>query len=131
MAVIYLKDKPEAESFSYAYVEDADGKLVRVAIDNMKKALGLVEPVDASITLLADNWTLTDDGTYYTQAVTVEGVTEYSRVELQATPNQITSLMNDEIALFIGNESGTITAYCINGTPSMDMTFDIRITEVV
>lgn len=131
MAVIYLKDKPEAESFSYAYVEDAEGKLVRVAINNIKKVLGLVEPFDAEVTLLASNWTLSENGAYYMQPVTIEGTTENSRVELQATPDQIIQLMNDELTLFIGNEKGVITAYCVNGTPTFDMTFDVRITEVL
>ncbi len=131
MGVIYLKDKPEAESFSYAYVEDAEGKLVRVAIENMKKVLGLVEPFDAEVTLLAANWTLSENGAYYIQPVTIEGTTENSRVELQAAPDQIIRLMNDELTLFMGNEKGVITAYCVNGTPTFDMTFDVRITEVL
>lgn len=131
MGVIYLKDKPETESFSYAYVEDVEGKLVRVSISNMKKVLGLVEPFDAEVTLLADNWTLSENGAYYIQPVTIEGTTENSRVELQATPDQIIRLMNDELTLFIGNEKGVIIAYCVNGTPTFDMTFDVRITEVL
>lgn len=129
MGVIYLKDKPETESFSYAYVEDSEGKLVRVATNNMKKVLGLVEPFDAEITLLAANWTLSENGAYYMQPVTIEGTTENSRVGLQATPDQIIQLMNDELTLFIGNEKGVIAAYCVNGTPAFDMTFDVRITE--
>ena len=131
MGVIYLKDKPEAESFSYAYVEDAEGKLVRVAIDNMKKVLGLVDPIDSEITLLSGSWTLSENGLYYTQVVTIEGTTENSRVELEPTPDQIIQLMNQELTLFMGNTGGTIAAYCVNGVPSEDMTFEVRITGVV
>ena len=131
MGVVYLKDKPEAESFSYAYVEDAEGKLVRVATANLKKVLGLIEPIDMEIKLLADSWTLSENGTYYIQPVTIEGITVNSRVELKATPEQIIELRNDELALFIGNENGTVAAYCMHGTPSEDMTFEVRITEVL
>lgn len=131
MGVIYLKDKPEVESFSYAYVEDAEGKLVRVALKSMKKVLGLLDPIETEITLLADGWTLSENGAYYVQPVRIEGTTKNSRVELLATPDQIIQLMNEELTLFIGNASGDIMAHCVNGTPNEDMTFEIKITEVV
>lgn len=131
MGVIYLKDKPEVESFSYAYVEDAEGKLVRVALENMKKVLGLLDPIETEITLLADGWTLSENGAYYMQPVNIEGTTKNSRVELLATPDQIIQLMIEELTLFIGNKNGNIVAHCVNGTPSEDMTFEIKITEVV
>lgn len=131
MGVIYLKDKPEVDTFSYAYVEDVEGNFRRVTLENMRKALGLLDPIETEITLLAANWVLCDTGAYYTQPVTIEGTTENSRVELLATPDQIVRLMNDELTLFIGNANGTITAYCVGGTPSDDITFEIRVTEVV
>lgn len=40
MGVTYIKDKPEADSFAYAYVEASDGSLVKIALDKMKDALG-------------------------------------------------------------------------------------------
>ena len=131
MGVIYLKDKPEVESFSYAYVEDAEGALRRVAIDKMKLALGIIEPFDANITLLADNWVLSENGKYYTQFVTIDGTTAKSVVELRPTPEQAIDLMNDELTLFMGNDNGTIIAHCVNGTPSEDLTFEVRIREDV
>lgn len=131
MGTVYLKDKPESDSFSYAYVEDADGKLVRVAISNMKKVLGLIDPIATEITLMSDNWTLSENGSYYTQSVTIEGTTANSRVELLTTPDQLVRLMNDEITLFIGNDNGNIRAYCVNNIPSEDLTLEVRITEVV
>lgn len=131
MGLIYLKDNPEAESFSYAYVEDENGNLVRVALSNFRRALGIFDPIDTEITLLANSWTLCATGAYYTQPVTLEGITENSRVELRATPDQIVQLMHDELTLFIGNENGVLTAYCVNGTPSEDLVIEVRITEVL
>lgn len=130
MGLVYMKDKPEAESFQYAYVEDADGNLVRVAVENMKATLGIVDPMDVKITLDADGWVLSADAAYYTQELTIDGATVNSKVELQPTIDQLVQLMNDEITIFIGNEDGVITAYSVNGKPSEDMTFDARITEV-
>lgn len=131
MGVIYLNNKPETESFSYAYVETEEGAFVRVSKENMKKALGLVDPIDTEITLLADKWALSDDGMYYTQIVTIEGTTANSAIKLRPTPSQTIQLMNDELTLFMGNDNGVITAHCVNGTPSEDMTIEIRITEEV
>jgi hypothetical protein len=130
MGIVYLKDKPESESFSYAYVEDADGNLVRVSKDKLKKELGIVDPFNAKITLLRDEWTIDEDSKYYFQPVILDEITLYSRVELLATPKQIVQLMNEEITLFLGNDEGTIYAYCVNGIPSADMSFDVRVTEV-
>lgn len=131
MGVIYLKDKPEVESFSYAYVEDAEGKLVRVALESMKKALGLIEPIETEITLLADGWTLSENGAYYVQPVSIEGITANSVVELRPTPEQAINIMTDELVLFIGNDNGVIVAHCVNGVPSEDLTFEVRIKEDV
>lgn len=131
MGVVYLKDKPEADSFSYAYVEDAEGKIVRVTIDVIKKMLGLVDPIETEITLLSDHWTISNSGAYYTQPVVIEGITKNSKVELLATPDQMIRLMNDELTLFMGNDNGTIMAYCVNGTPSEDMSFEVRVSEVM
>lgn len=131
MGVVYLKDKPEAKSFSYAYVEDAEGKLVRVATEDMKKVLGLVDPIDTEITLLAANWTLSENGAYYEQVINIDGITAKSVVSLRPTPEQVIRLMNDELTLFIGNDNGTVIAHCVNGTPSEDITFEVRIEEDV
>lgn len=131
MGVIYLKDKPEVESFSYAYVEDAEGKLVRVALESMKKVLGLLDPIETEITLLADGWTLSENGAYYIQPVSIEGLTRKSVVDLRPTPEQTIKLINDELILFIGNDNGNAIAHCTNGVPSEDLTFEVRIEEDV
>lgn len=134
MGIFYLKDKPEADSFSYAYVETAEGSFIRVSKENMKKALGLIAPIDTEITLLASNWALCDTGAYYTQLVTLEEgitITANSKVELRPTPDQVVQLMHDELALFISNDNGVVTAYCVNGTPSENLTYEVRIKEEV
>lgn len=130
MGATSINTKPEAESFSYAYVEDADGKLVRVAVENMKAVLGIAASVSVEITLYADAWTISSDETYYTQIVNIDGVTINSRVDLTPTPAQIIQLMNEEVSMFLANEDGVITAYCINGTPSTTMTISAIISEV-
>lgn len=131
MGVVYLKDKPEAESFIYAYMEDADGNLVRISIENIKKVLRINTSNDTEITLTMAGWTLSEDGSCYTQEIKIMDSTENSRVDLQPTPAQIIQLMNDEVSIFVANDNGVILAYSINGIPSTDMTFKVIITEVM
>lgn len=138
MGVIYLKDNPEAESFSYAYVENAYGELVRISLVSLINLLGNASGGGGGnttvflgeVTLPKANWVESEDGTYYTQNVVIEGVRSISKIDLQPTAVQIIQLMNEEITMFIANESDVTTAYSVNGIPSTDMTIKVAITEV-
>lgn len=81
-----------------------------------------------TINLLASNWTGINSP--YSQVVTVNGVTENSKIDLQPTPTQLIELQNDDIALMISNENGTVTAYALNYKPISDYTMQVLITEV-
>lgn len=83
------------------------------------------------ITLKAASWTASSDGSYYTQTVAIENATENSKVDLQPTPEQIISLINDGISMFASNENGTIKVYAVGDKPSSDMTIQATKTEVV
>ena len=131
MGLIYARNKPEAESFSYAYVEAADGSFVRVSIDNIKKVLGINTTTSTIITLTATDWVASADGSYFTQILTLDGSTENSRIDLQPTPAQIIQLIQDEASIFVANDDGVITAYSVNATPSTDMVFNATVTEVL
>lgn len=129
MADIYLNSKPVSESFAYAYVEDSDGKLVRIALDDMKLLLGSGY-VDGEITVVADSWVESENGEYFTQSVAVPNATVNSRIDLDPSPEQIIQLINESVSMFISNENGAIKAYALGSAPSTDMTFKIRISEV-
>lgn len=81
-----------------------------------------------TINLLASNWTGINSP--YSQVVTVNGVTENSKIDLQPTPTQLIELQNDDIALMISNDNGTVTAYALNYKPTSDYTMQVLITEV-
>lgn len=131
MAEVYMKDKPEAESFAYAYVEDSAGKLVRISLANLKEVIRLSEaPISVNLDLLEASWVASSDGTYYTQSPTIEAGTANSKVDLNPTPEQIIELMLAEITIFIANNNGVFTAYAVNGKPANDMTIEAIITEV-
>lgn len=85
----------------------------------------------ATITLADDEWT--GDGPYE-QVVSITGVTltEYSKVDLQPTPDQIDALIDDGVsALQTENDDGTLTVYAMDAVPSETMTIQCTITEVV
>ena len=128
MADIYLNSKPVTANFSYAYVEDPDGKVKRISLENLKMLLG-VGYVEGVITVLADNWIASDDGTYYTQEVTMPNITNISKIEWDATPEQLIQLMQESISMFVGNNQGVVTVFAYNGIPSTDMVIKVRITE--
>lgn len=131
MGLSHLKNKPEADSFKYAYVEDADGNIVKVATEKIKSVLGIDTRTAAEVTLYANSWIVSDDGDYYTQSLAIDGVTSNSKVDLNPTPAQIIQIMNEEISIFLANDDGVITAYSINDKPSTNMTFAVTITEVM
>lgn len=48
MGTTNIINKPEADSFKYSFVEDADGKLVKISLDNIKKILNYISANDSS-----------------------------------------------------------------------------------
>lgn len=83
------------------------------------------------ITLLANGWTKASDNSYYVQTVELADVTKNTKVDLQPTPQQLISFINDSISMFAANESGVINVYAIGGKPASDMTLQVTKTEVV
>lgn len=48
MGTVNIHSKPESESFRYAFAEDAEGKLVKVSFDNIKRLLNYISAEDES-----------------------------------------------------------------------------------
>lgn len=48
MGTVSIHSKPESDNFKYAFVEDAEGKLVKVSLDNIKKLLNYISADDSS-----------------------------------------------------------------------------------
>ena len=64
-------------------------------------------------------------------AVSIEGVTAASKVDLQPTPEQLTQMITDGVtALQIANNNGTLTAYALGATPTTEMVLQCTVTEV-
>ena len=79
---------------------------------------------------LSENWTSNSDGTF-TQVITVENSTEKSKIDLQPDSTTINQLLSDGVAaLYIANNGGTLTAYAIEGAPTVALTIQATLTEV-
>ena len=82
-----------------------------------------------SVDLIAANWEGADS--LYSQVVTVNGATEYSKVDLNPTVEQLSIFHNKDITFVTENDGGVITVYCIGQKPLIDYTMQITLTEVV
>ena len=82
----------------------------------------------AYITLPASAWV--GGAGNFGQIVNVEGVTEYSKVDLQPSAEQLIVFHNKDIAFTTENEDGVITVRVIGDKPTNDYTIQATITEV-
>lgn len=78
--------------------------------------------------LLSSNWVGTESP--YSQVVSVDGVTEHSKVDLQPSVEQLEMFHGMDIAFSTENENGVVTVYVIGDKPTQDYTIQATITEV-
>ena len=106
-------------------------KRIRTAIGDLQidyNALANKPIKMTTVNLIAENWI--GDNSPYSQVINVNGVTSNSKLDLQPTAAQLSELQNDDIALMLENNSGTVTAYALNYKPISDYTMQVLITEV-
>ena len=80
------------------------------------------------INLLASDWTPDGSGRYF-QDVKLDCATEYSKIDLQPTAEQILSLQSDGAELQVINNKGNIKAYSYGGKPSINLIMQATIEE--
>lgn len=83
----------------------------------------------ASVSLPASKWT--GSNSLYSQVVTIPGITEYSKVDLLPSVEQLAIFFNKNVSFVTENEDGVVTVYAIGDKPTLDYTMQISITEVV
>lgn len=85
-------------------------------------------PWKTSVTLASANWS--GNGPY-TQSVTISGVLSNSKVDIQPNATALQQMITDGCsAIYIDNNSGTLTAHAIGSAPTADLTVQVTITEV-
>ena len=82
----------------------------------------------ATISMPAIYWSNT--GSPYSQTVTVNNITNNSKIDLQPTVEQLSQLQDAETALMVVNDNGVVTAYAIGSKPTVDYTIQATIVEI-
>lgn len=82
-----------------------------------------------TITLFASAWVMSEEN-QYVQIIHIEGITEYSKVDLQPTPEQLAVFYEKDVTFVAENKGGKVTVYCIGQQPTNDYTMQATITEV-
>lgn len=93
--------------------------------------LGSLNKTNARISyvdLLSANWVGT--ASPYSQVVTIEGVTEFSQVDLTPSIEQLVIFYEKDLGFVTENEDGVVTVYAIGQKPENDYTIQVTITEV-
>lgn len=82
----------------------------------------------SEVTIRAANW-VANGATYY-QVVAIDGVTEYSQVDLKPSVEQLAIFHDKDLAFVTENDGGIVTVYAIGEKPENDYTIQVSITEV-
>jgi hypothetical protein len=86
-------------------------------------------PKLTNVSMLASSWI--GESNPWSQVVTINGVTDNSKIDLQPTALQIVELQDNDIALIAENTNGIVTIYALGSKPTKDYTMQALITEVV
>ena len=81
-----------------------------------------------NVSLPASAWTGSDK--LWSQVVTIPATTEYSKVDLLPSAEQLAFFHKKDIAFTTENEDGVITVFAIGDKPTNDYTIQAVVTEV-
>lgn len=82
----------------------------------------------SSVTLYSWDWV--GDDSPYSQVVTIDKATKYSKIDLQPSPEQLALFHDKDLAFVTENDDGVITVYAIGDKPTATHTIQVTITEV-
>lgn len=82
----------------------------------------------AEIQLLASKWI--GDESPYSQVINIEGITEYSQIDLKPSVAQLAVFHDKDLAFVTENDDGVVTVYALGDKPSNDYIMQVAITEV-
>lgn len=80
------------------------------------------------LTLTADGWKGAESP--YFQTVTVSGLSNFSKVDLLPSPEQLEHFRDRELALTTCNEDGVLTVYAIGSCPLEEIIIQAALQEV-
>ena len=85
----------------------------------------------SEVTLDAKYWVSENtEGSLHSQLALIDGVTEYSQVDLTPSVEQLAVFYEKDITFVTENDGGLVTVYAIGQKPQNDYTIQVTITEV-
>jgi hypothetical protein len=82
----------------------------------------------SSVTLESAKWTGTDN--LHSQVVNIENITEFSKVDLLPSVEQLAIFESKNVTFVTENEDGVVTVFAIGDKPTQNYTMQVSITEV-
>ena len=82
----------------------------------------------SEVALPAANWV--GEGHLYYQVISIDGVTEYSQVDLTPSVEQLVIFYEKDLTFVTENDGGVVTVYAIGQKPENDYAIQVTITEV-
>ena len=113
-------------------IKESDTEALLDEINALKETINelyaklLVKTVQ--ISLLGSKWEKIGDN-HYAQIINIEGITQYSKVDLQPTTEQLAIFYEKDVSFVAENDDGIITIYCIGQNPINDYIIQATITE--
>lgn len=113
-----------------AYQYAVEGGYKGTEVEFMQKLAGYNESSAriGEVVLSASDWA--GEGNLYSQVVSIDGVTEYSQVDLTPSVEQLVIFYEKDLSFVTENEDGVVTVYAIGQKPQNDYTIQVTITEV-
>lgn len=114
------------------YIESNDVATKEFVTEKLLELVNKAAPTPASITLYAGKWKKGTEGNMWYQVVNVENatVTEYSKIDLQPSPEQLCIFHEKDMAFVTLNENGVVIVFCIGQKPTNDYTLQATVMEV-
>ena len=109
----------------------SEEQIAKAVADYLEKHPISTDPniLTRDVELLAANW-VTESEEKHSQVVSIDCVTENSKVDLTPTEDQLIIWRQKELAFTTKNIGGVVTVYAIGQKPENDYTIQVTITEV-
>ena len=127
-----LKDKKCSVYNNNATEEELVTVNIAELYDKINELEALVDRLlikTVTVELLSSAW-VKDSENQYSHVVSIDGVTEYSKIDLQPTAEQLTVFHEKDISFVAENDEGIVTVYCIGQKPANDYSIQATVTEV-
>ena len=121
------KNLTEVTTQDNAYIKIEYAMDAKKYLDNLAISGGASTRL-STVTLLASAWTGSEG--LYSQMVNIDGITDYSKVDLLPSVEQLAIFHNKDVAFVTENDASEVTVYAIGDKPTRDYTIQVSITEV-